>query len=74
MCDLSEGQTGEGHRGEESVCAAVNQGERCVLHSSLRQHQSIIKQEQAHIRHMLVGPNHAFTQTEGRSFDETLIL
>lgn len=57
MCDLSHSQAGERHRGQESVCAAVGQRERCVMHISPRQHQSIVKQEQANIGHMLIGPN-----------------
>lgn len=57
MRDLSDSQAAESHRGQESVCAAMSQRERCVMHISPCQHQSIIKQEEAHISHLLIGPN-----------------
>ncbi len=56
VCDLSHGQAAESHRGQESVCAPVGQRERCVMHISPCQHQRIVEQEQAHVRHMLIGP------------------
>lgn len=61
MCDLSDSQAGESHGGQESVCALMSQRERCVMHISPRQHQSIVKQEQAHVGHLFVGPDHEHT-------------
>lgn len=57
MCDLSDSQAGQSHRGQESVCAPVSQRERCVMHIPPRQHQRIVEQEQAYVRHLLIGPN-----------------
>ena len=56
MCDLPDGQAGQRHRGQESVCALVSRRERCVMHISPRQHQSVVKQEEAHVTHLLIGP------------------
>lgn len=61
MCDLPDSQAGESYRCQESVCASVSQRERCVKHIMPCQHQSVVKEEEAHIRHMLIGPNHAYT-------------
>ncbi len=67
MCDLSDSQAGERYRGQESVCAPMSQRERFVMHISPCQHQSVVKQEQAHIRHLLIGPNHVHKHTQNEN-------
>lgn len=57
VCDLSDGQAAKSHRGQEGVRAPVGRRERRVVHVSPRQHQSVVEQEQAHIRHLLEGPD-----------------
>lgn len=57
VCDLSDGQAAESHRGQEGVCAPVGRREGRVVHVSPRQHQSVVKQEQAHVGHLLEGPD-----------------
>lgn len=48
------------------MCAAVSQRERCVKHVSLCQHQSVGEDEEAHVRHVLVDSNDAWTHTDAR--------
>lgn len=57
VCDLSDGQAAESHRCQEGVCAPVGRREKRVVHILPRQHQSVVKQEQAHIRHLLKDPD-----------------
>lgn len=57
VCDLPGGQTGQSHGRQEGVRAVVGQRERRVPHAAPRQHQSVAEQEEAHVGHLLEGPD-----------------
>lgn len=57
MCDLSHRQAADGRGRQERVCAAVGHSKGPVMDSPPSQHQDIIKQEQAHVADLLVGPD-----------------
>lgn len=58
MCYLSDAQAAESHRRQEGVCALVGHRKWSVVYISQSQHQSIVEQEEANIRHLLKAPNH----------------
>ena len=64
VCDLSQVEARQGHRGQESVCAVLREAERCVTHAPLCQDQGIGEQEQTQVSHLLICPTHTHTHTQ----------
>lgn len=78
VCYLSDAQAAESHRSQEGVCALVGHRKWSVVYISQSQHQSIVEQEEANIRHMLKGPNNTGEKNKTEvwkiSFYKTTVL